>query len=396
MSKKLLVGSSSGILLVILLSVFITTTIMRNNSTPVEEAPNYESEQIEVEPSKRLPLESFYEQVQPVLESMTIEEKIGQLLFARIPESDAVSELEKYHLGGYILFGRDVNDKTLEQIKETNLSYKNAALAVEPFIGIDEEGGLVSRLSYAGLADFKSPKELLGEECDTCAVKKDTRNKISMLQNLGINVNFAPVADLCDDPDSFISARTAGADPEKVSQYIMVVSSVYAMESNVSATLKHFPGYGCNVDTHTGIAVDERLLETYNSADFKPFEAGIEAGADFVMVSHNIVKSMDANLPASLSPAVHDILVNQLEFKGVAITDDLSMGAISDYYQGEYPAVVQGVLAGNNMLIVSDYETAYLQIMEALSNEVLTEEMINERIVPILELKARKEMRLTR
>lgn len=369
--------------------------IMRNNSAPVEEAPNDEPGQIEIESSKRPLLESFYEQVQPVLESMTIEEKIGQLLFARIPESDAVSELEKYHLGGYILFGRDVNDKTLEQIKETNLSYKNSAVTVEPFLGIDEEGGLVSRLSYAGLADFKSPKELLGEECDTCAVKKDARNKISMLQDLGINVNFAPVADLCDDPDSFISARTAGADPEKVSQYVEVLSTMYA-DSSVSATLKHFPGYGCNVDTHTGIAIDDRPFATYRSADLLPFTAGIEAGADFVMVSHNIVKSMDAELPASLSSKVHDILVDQLEFKGVTITDDLSMGAISDYYHGEYPAVVQGVLAGNNMLIVADYQAAYSQIMEAISNEVLTEEMIDERIIPVLELKAKKQMRLTR
>ena len=392
MNKKIIVGTSSGVILLTIMCVLITTFMLRNNSAPVEEAN--EPEQVEVEPAKPS-LDSFHDEILPVLESMTPEEKVGQLLFARIPATNAVSELEKYKLGGYILFGRDVEGRSLEQIKETNLSYKNSSIRVEPFLGIDEEGGLVSRLSYAGLADFKSPKELLAEECGLCTVKKDTREKVALLEDLNINVNFAPVADLCDESDSFISVRTAGADPQFVSDYINAVTLIYSDESKVSATLKHFPGYGCNVDTHTGIAIDERPFETYRSADLLPFEAGIKAGADFVMVSHNIVKSMDADLPASLSSKVHDVLSEQLGFAGVTITDDLSMGAISNYYHGEYPAVVQAVLAGNNMLIVSDYETAFSQIMEALSSEVLTEEMINERIVPILELKARKEMRLT-
>lgn len=392
MNKKILVGSSSGVILLTIICVVVTAFVLNNNSVPVNE-PSIEPEQVEEEVVSSL--DSFFDEIKSTLESMTLEEKVGQLLFARIPAGDAVSELEKFNFGGYILFGRDVEGRSLEQIKDTNSSYKNSAIRVEPFLGIDEEGGVVSRLSYAGLADFKSPKELLGEECDTCAVKRDARNKIDMLKELLIDVNFAPVADLCDNPDSFISARTAGADPEKVAQYVSVVAATFG-ESNISATLKHFPGYGCNVDTHTGIAVDERPFATYRSADFLPFEAGIKAGADFVMVSHNIVKSMDADLPASLSPKVHDILNEQLGFAGVTITDDLSMDAISQYYHGEVPAVVQAVLAGNNMLIVSDYETAFSQILEAVQNETLTEETIDERVVPVLELKAKKSMRLTR
>ena len=392
MSKKILVGASFEVFLVVLASVLITTYVMRNN-TPAEEI-YAEPDPEDIEPTTPT-LKDFYDDIEPVLEAMTLEEKVGQLLFARIPADNAVSELERYHLGGYILFGRDVEGRSLEQIKNANLNYKNSTTKIEPFLGIDEEGGSVSRLTYAGLANFKSPKELLGEECDTCALKRDTRDKIAILQDLGINVNFAPVADLCDNPNSFISARTLGSDPEKVSQYIGILSTMYA-DSSVSATLKHFPGYGCNADTHTGIAVDERPFDTYRSADLLPFTAGIEAGADFVMVSHNIVKSMDVDLPASLSSQVHNVLTEELGFGGVTITDDLSMNAISNYYHGEYPAVVQAVLAGNNMMIVSDYGAAFSQIMEALSNEVLTEEMIDERIIPILELKARKEMRLTR
>ena len=127
-----------------------------------------------------------------------------------------------------------------------------------------------------------------------------------------------------------------------------------------------------------------------------PFSAGIEAGADFVTVSHNIVKAIDANNPASLSPAVNQILRNDLDFKGVIITDDLSMDAIATYYHGDYPATVQAVLAGNNMLIVSDYKTAFDEIKNAVTSGVISEELINERITPILDLKYKKQMRLTR
>jgi len=338
-----------------------------------------------------------YEKIEDLLESMTLDEKIGQLLFARIPASNAVSELTEYHLGGYILFGRDVENRSLEQIKNDVSSYKNAPLKVEPFIGIDEEGGVVSRLSYAGLADFKSPRELLSDGCGLCSVKKETRDKAAMLEDLGINVNFAPVADLCDNPNSFMYQRSAGSDPEFVSEYINAVTSIYSFESkNISATLKHFPGYGCNVDTHTGIAVDDRPIEEYRSADFLPFSKGIEAGADFVMVSHNIINAVDSANPASLSSEIYKILKDELKFSGVAITDDLSMDAISQYYHGTYPATVQTVLAGSNMLIVSDYKTAFSEIKKAVEDGVISIDLIEERLLPVLDLKNKKQMRLTR
>jgi beta-N-acetylhexosaminidase len=209
---------------------------------------------------------------------------------------------------------------------------------------------------------------------------------------LGINVNFAPVADLCDDPDSFITSRTAGADPTFVSEYINAVTNIYTYESTVSATLKHFPGYGCNVDTHTGIAVDERTLEDYRSRDFLPFSAGINAGADFVMVSHNVINKIDSNNPASLSPEIHRILNEDLGFAGVTITDDLSMNAIAEYYHGDYPATVQAVLAGNNMLIVSDIETAFTEIKNAVSAGLIDESRLDLVLTPVIKLKIEKDL----
>ena len=329
------------------------------------------------------------EQIQTILDSMTIDNKIGQLLFARVPEDNIIETISKYSLGGYILFGRDVDGLTLSQIRD-KVSNWQAERKIGLFIGIDEEGGLVSRLSYAGLADFKSPLELLGEDCGLCEVKKDTREKASLLEDLGVNVNFAPVADLCDDPDSFITLRTAGADPVFVSDYINAVTNIYTQESAVSATLKHFPGYGCNVDTHTGIAVDERTLEEYESRDFLPFSAGIKAGADFVMVSHNVINKVDSDNPASLSPEIHRILNEVLGFAGITITDDLSMDAIAEYYHGDYPATVQAVLAGNNMLIASDIESTFIEIKNAVSSGLIDESRLDSLLMPVIKLKIEK------
>ena len=161
-------------------------------------------------------------------------------------------------------------------------------------------------------------------------------------------------------------------------------------ETNISATLKHFPGYGCNVDTHRLISVDERSLAEFKEKDFLPFKSGIEAGADFVMISHNIIKEVDENTPASLSHAVHNILVNNLDFSGVMITDDLSMDAIAEYYHGEHTAEVQAVLAGNNMLIVSDYARAFENIKNAVNDGVISEDYLDYQLMPVLALKVKK------
>lgn len=387
---------SAPILITIIVTSSIVTIIMNNSKqsnpnssgqdlTVIEDKEGLNEDVVEIKKP-----EASQEQIQTVLNSMSIDNKIGQLLFARVPEENALENISKYSLGGYILFGRDVEGQTFLEIHDKVISWQEAASSVGLFIGIDEEGGLVSRLSYAGLADFKSPRDLLGLDNDMLAVKNDTREKVSILDSIGVNVNFAPVADLCDDPDSFITSRTVGADPEFVSDYIKTVTKIYTRESDISATLKHFPGYGCNVDTHTGIAVDERTIEEYRTRDFLPFSAGIKAGADFVMISHNIISSIDSNNPASLSPEIHRILNMDLGFKGITITDDLSMDAITEYYHGEYPATVQAVLAGNNMLIVSDIESAFNEIKNAVSAGLINESRLDSILESVIKLKIEK------
>lgn len=337
-------------------------------------------------PSKEL-FSEYYERAAEILDRMTLDEKIGQLLFARVPETNTKSMVNKYHLGGLILFGRDVDGQSLASIK-TKVDSWQRDLNTKLFIGIDEEGGLVSRLSYAGLADFASPQELYSRG-GMDAILADTATKISVLDGIGVNVNFAPVADVCEDKNSFIFARTFGQDAVATADYIKNVTEKYH-GSNISATLKHFPGYGCNVDTHSLISVDTRSLTSFKENDFLPFEAGINAGVDFVMVSHNIIQGVDSAAPASLSHDVHKILTDDLGFSGIVITDDLSMDAIAEYYHGEYSAEVQAVLAGNNMLIVTDYVAAFNNIKSAVENGIIKESYLDYQLMPVIGLKVKK------
>lgn len=326
------------------------------------------------------------ERVENLLSSMTLEEKTGQLFFARCPENGALEDITAYHLGGYLLFGRDFKDAagnwlTAEQVTEKLRSYQDAA-AIPLLIGADEEGGTVARASwnpnlFPG-GKCKSPQWLLDHwsgEGDVFA--EDAREKNSALLRYGVNVNLAPVCDVSTDPGSFIYDRTLGLDAAGEADYVSRVTAAMA-ECGIGSVLKHFPGYGDNADTHTGIALDERSMETFLKSDFLPFRAGLAAGGDTaaVLVSHNIVSCMDSDLPASLSPAVHEILRRELDFDGVVMTDDLAMRAVADY-TGDGAAAVMALVAGNDLLITADYRSQIPKVLEAVENGGLSEEAVD-------------------
>ena len=147
--------------------------------------------------------------------------------------------------------------------------------------------------------------------------------------------------------------------------------------------MKHFPGYGNNADTHTGIAVDERPYERFETADFLPFSAGIAAGAPFVLVSHNIVNCMDDTLPASLSPKVHEVLRGTLGFDGLIVTDDLAMDAVKSYAQNGSAAVL-ALLAGNDMIVTTDYREQIPQVIAAVEHGELDEREIDAHVYRVL------------
>jgi beta-N-acetylhexosaminidase len=212
------------------------------------------------------------------------------------------------------------------------------------------------------------------------AIREDTINKSAILKELGINVNLAPVADVSNNPNDFIYARTIGLDAEGTGKYVETVIKA-SKGTDVSYVLKHFPGYGNNVDTHTGIAYDQRSVESFKAVDLVPFKVGIKAGAEAVLVNHNIIVNMEDNIPASLSSKVHELLRNDMGFTGVIMTDDIAMDAIDKYV--DKPSV-KALLAGNDMIIISDYERGIREIKEALEAGEITEEMIDRAVMRTL------------
>ena len=348
--------------------------------TPEEQA---EQERLAAEQARE-------KRLQTLLDSMTLEEKVGQLFFVRCPTENAVEDISTYHLGGYLLFGRDYKDGdswlTWDQFIQKIESYQDAA-AIPLFIGSDEEGGTVTRASRNPnlfSETFKSPQKLnyIGgiEE-----ILRDTDTRSRELRALGINVNFAPVCDVSTDPKDFIYDRTLGQDANMTADYVRLVVPAMTVGGTLPV-LKHFPGYGNNVDTHTGIAVDQRPMETFENSDLLPFQAGIDAGAPFVLVSHNIVTCMDADLPASLSPAVHRVLREACGFEGIAITDDLAMDAVQAYAKNGAVAVM-ALQAGNDMIITTDYRTQIPAVIAAVQDGTLDESVIDNACLRVLRCK---------
>lgn len=324
--------------------------------------------------------------VETYVDGLTVEEQAAQMFFARCPETDAAALAGQYNIGGYILFGRDFEGQTPDSVRETIASYQ-AAAKTPMLIGVDEEGGTVVRISSNPnfrAAKFQSPQRLYAEG-GMERVISDTKEKDALLHAIGVNVNLAPVCDVSTDAGDFIFARAFGQDAASTSEYVRAVV-IQMVEDNMGAVLKHFPGYGNNVDTHTGIAVDPRPLDQFRESDFLPFQAGFGAGAGAVLVCHNIVSEIDPNLPASLSPAVHELLRGELGYQGVVMTDDLIMDAITQYTDGA-DAAVRAVQAGNDMLISSDFVTQYTAVLAAIDSGAITKEQVRESAVRVVRWK---------
>jgi len=361
------------------------------SESPPEPVPEPEPEP---EPDPR------QETVEALLRGMSLEEKVGQMFFVRCPDVGAAETVGQYSPGGILLFTRDFKDSagqwlSLEAFME-KIDALQAASSIPLFIGVDEEGGTVARASRNPNLfpeKFPSPQQVYsrGAEADDPfqagmeQIRAVETAKNTGLHAYGINVNFAPVADVCTEPGDFMYDRAFGQDAEKTARFVTLV--VEEMNSaGVGAVLKHFPGYGSNRDTHDGIAVDERPYEEFAQTDFVPFRAGIEAGAGAVLVSHNMVMCMDDALPASLSAAVHSVLREELAFGGVVLTDDLSMDAVKAYAEDGSLAVL-AVQAGNDMLITSDCASQIPLVVEAVQSGAVEQALVDAAVTRILEWK---------
>ena len=321
-----------------------------------------------------------------ILAGMTIDEKVGQMFIVRVPTENAVEDVSTYHIGGYIMFGRDFTGKTKEQIVQTiNRWQANAKIPL--LISVDEEGGIVNRVSTnrnLRAVPFWSPQALYAEG-GFDLIRSDTKEKAELLHSLGINLNFAPVSDVSQNPNDFIYSRSFGKDGTATAEYVRNVVEVM-QEQKMGSVLKHFPGYGNNTDTHTDIAYDNRPYDTFASSDFLPFQAGIDAGASMVLVSHNVVNAIDSQSPASLSSRAHEILRNDLGFNGVIITDDLVMDGVRNF-AGDAEVAVRAVEAGNDMLCCTNFWEQIPAVINAVNSGQISEERINESVLRVLQLK---------
>ena len=326
--------------------------------------------------------------VRQMISDMSLEQRVGQLFLARCNAETAAMDVQQYHLGGLVLFGNDFENQTPDSMAQTISAYQDAA--EKPLlIAVDEEGGDVTRISqFSAFRDkrFSSLRKRYGQG-GLEAVLTEEEEKCRLLSDLGINVNLGPVCDISTDPDAFMYSRSLGQDAQTTAE--VTASTVNLMNAfSIGSVLKHFPGYGNNADTHTGIAVDSRPLESLKENDLIPFTAGIQAGCGAVMVGHIIVEALDPDYPASLSPAVHRYLREELGYSGVIMTDDLVMQAITDQY-GAGDAAVMAVLAGNDLLCSTEYAVQYEAVLQAVLDGRIDIDVLNSAVRNVLEWKIR-------
>lgn len=330
-------------------------------------------------------------QPQPVplydlLDAMTLKEKAEQMMMSSASDFASAKQACERGAGAVCLFAGFFSAKSAEQVQQMTAELQ--ALSKTPvLLSVDEEGGPVNRISKNAQlrsTPFRNGRDLYNEG-GWPLVQSDTAEKCALLRSLGVHVNLAPVCDVPLTENDYIYARTFGLNADETAEYIRtVVTEMNAHQ--VGSVLKHFPGYGGSIDTHHYVAYDGREYSEFTARDFLPFEAGIAAGADAVMVSHNIVTCMDASYPASLSQEVHRILREKLHFQGVIVTDDLGMGAITQFTGGQNPAV-SAVLAGNDIVTYAEDGSSADAIVAAVEQGIIPQEQINASVLRILQWK---------
>ena len=359
-----------------------TPTINEEETTSqVQPSTIFETEETEQTAPQPAP-----DRIRLMLNEMTLEERVGQLFLIRCNQASALEDISAYRPGGLVLFGVDFENQTPETMHRLLADYQLAS-KIPLLLAVDEEGGTVNRISRNAAfrsSPFPSPRSAFAEGGLEQAVAME-EEKCQLMRSLGLNLNLGPVCDLADDAGAYMYSRSIGLGPEKTGEFVsrtVLVKNAY----RIGSALKHFPGYGNNADTHIGIAVDGRPLEDFTQRDLIPFYAGIKAGAGCILVSHTIVQAFDETMPASLSPAVHQFLREDMGFDGVILTDDLVMDAITEQY-GAGEAAVLAVLAGNDLLCSSEYAIQYRAVLDAVLEGRIDIDVLNAAVRHVLQWK---------
>ncbi|MGB4043452.1 MAG: beta-N-acetylhexosaminidase [Thermacetogeniaceae bacterium] len=337
--------------------------------------------------------------IQEQLNSLTLEEKIGQMVMVGIEGKmlgdDAKQLIQQHHVGGIILFKRNIDNpaQTLSLINE--LKRVNSAKKIPLFLSVDEEGGRVSRMP-AQLKKLPSSGRI-GEVNDSEISFEIGRLLGQELRAFGFNMDFAPVLDINSNPNNpVIGDRSFGTTPELVSRLGLQIMKGLQSQ-NVISVVKHFPGHGdTSVDSHIGLPSVYHDYERLKSFELIPFADAVTNNADAVMIAHILLPNIDPEHPASLSRAViTDILRKDLNFQGVVITDDLTMGAITNNY-GLGEAAVKAVTAGSDIVLVCHSMEMEMQVINALTKAVeagqISTERVDESVYRILKLKQKYQL----
>lgn len=330
------------------------------------------------------------EKVDQIVASMSQTEKLGQMVMIGIQgtkvDDDSLYMLNQYYMGGVILFDR--NMESLEQVKQlTSDLQAQSNEKVLLFIGIDEEGGDVVRMAEK-LTPAPSQKEIGAtgdiEQAKTWAIKT-----AKSLKDMGINVNFAPVADVGSN-----DKRSYSTDANTVIDFVRAATKGYQQE-NIIYSLKHFPGIGKGkVDSHIDSSSIDVAKEVLMTEDILPFKTIIDESDPndyFILVSHLKYLALDEEYPASLSSKIMtDLLRNKLGYKGIIITDDMEMGAVANH--NDFRSIgVNAVKAGADIVLVChEYEhqqEVYLGLLDAVNNGEISQERIDESIKRIIKVK---------
>ncbi|MBB6696584.1 glycoside hydrolase family 3 protein [Clostridium algidicarnis] len=345
-----------------------------------------------------------------LLHGMTLEEKVGQLFIIRPDDlelnltseqindstNDGAVELDtnmqetlkKYPIGGVSLFGKNILNPT--QLT-TFISDMQKQSTIPLFVSIDEEGGTVSRIAKS--PNFDVPKfesmQKIGETKNVAKAKDVGFTIGAYLKSYGVNLDFAPVADINTNPKNIvIGNRSFGNDPDLVSKMVFAeISGLH--EAGIMSCVKHFPGHGdTKGDTHTGEVSIEKTWEELKKCELVPFINSIDT-TDMVMISHITIPNITSDgIPASLSnEIIEGKLRKELGYKGVVISDAMEMGAITKKYSSEESAV-KAVLAGVDIILMPEsFVESYNGIYDAVKNGVISETRIDDSVLRILNLK---------
>jgi beta-N-acetylhexosaminidase len=331
---------------------------------------------------------------------MTLDQRIGQLVMAGFhgtePSDEIIRLIEREHVGGVILFSRNLRDARQTRALTTRLQ-AIARAAGHPYpllIATDQENGLVRRLG-ADATVFPGGMALgaVGDEDVTFAVARATARE---LRALGITMNFAPVADVNNNPaNPVIGVRSFGENPAAVAAHTAAAVRGH-LAGGVIPTLKHFPGHGDTaMDSHLGLPIVPFDLERLERVELAPFRAGLAAGAECVMTAHVALPRLTGGepIPAILAPeVVRGLLRERLGFAGVAVTDSLEMRAIADT-TGIGPGAARAILAGNDLVLIShvfdEQMEAITAIRRAASDGTLAPDIITAAVERVLDLKRR-------